>query len=168
MKTSFISRFAGILFALALTSGIAFSGNDYSGRGRNNAANATCVNRISGLTQKQKVQITDLRNNHQNAMNALREQRRSTTDLTQKDQIRKEMDTAVASHKSAVRALLNADQQAQFDQLPRNGNGQFGRNGNGQLARNANCQQYGNGQGRQWRGGGNGTCCGRGPGLNRN
>lgn len=154
MKTSFVSRFAGIFFALILTTGFAFSGNDYTGGGRNNTTNATCVNRISGLTQEQKDQITNLRNSHQSVMNDLREKRRSTTDLAQKDQIRKEMDTVVANHRNAVRGLLNADQQKQYDQLARNGSG----------------QQYGNGQGKQWRGSGSGNCsgCGRGYGRNRN
>lgn len=168
MKTNFSLRFAGIFFALLLTTTFAFSGNDYSGRGRNRGSNALCINRISGLTQEQKVQINDLRNNHQTVMDNLRQERRSTTDLNRKDQIGKQMDTQVSNHRNAMRALLNTDQQAQYDRLARNGNGEFGRRGNGPMGGTGNCLQAGNGQGRQWRGGANGTCCGRGFGRGRN
>jgi hypothetical protein len=146
MKTNFILRVAGIFMALLLTTGIAFSGNDYAGRGRNHLANGTCVSRISGLSQDQKDRITALETQHQTTMNELREQRRSTTDVSQKDQVRKQMDSQIDSHRNAVRAILNPDQQKQFDQLPRNG-------GN---------QGYGRGQGNQ--AGGSGNCTGRGNG----
>lgn len=168
MRTNFNLRFAGILLTLILTTELAFSGNDYFGRGRNRGANAVCVNRISGLTDAQNDQINNLRDNHQKLMDELHNQRRSTTDLAQKDQIRKQMDAEVATHRNAVRTLLTVDQQSQYDQFGRNGCGQFGRNRNGQLAQNGNRPRCGNGQGRQLRGGENAACSGRGFGRFRN
>ncbi len=146
MRTSLLNRFAGILLALTVTAVSAVSSNTFEGKGRNSAATANCINRISGLSQDQKDQITTLATQHQTAMNKLREKRQSTTDVSQKDQIRKQMDAQIESHRNAVRAILNADQQKQFDQLPRNG-------GN---------QGYGKGKGNQARGSGN--CTGRGNG----
>ncbi len=146
MNTNHLFRFAGILLALLVTAGSAVSSNNFDGRGRNRTTNATCVNQISGLTQDQKDRITAMATEHQTAMDKLRDERRSTTDVTRKDQIRQQMDTQVASHRNAVRALLNADQQKQFDQLPRNGG----------------TQGYGKGKGNQSRG--SGTCNGQGSG----
>lgn len=151
MKTSFNLRFAGIFMALILTAGIALSGNYNNGKGRNRSANATCVNRISGLTQDQKDKITALATSHQTAMNNFRDQRRSTTDLAQKDQIRQQMNTEVTNHRSAVRALLTPDQQQQFDQLPRSNGSQGAGYGQGNNSRgSAKCN-----------GGGQGNGCGR-------
>lgn len=168
MKTNFNLRFAGILLALFLTAEFAFSGNNYAVRGRNNPGNGTCINQITGLTQTQKDQMSELLKNHQQAMNNLREQRRSTTDLAQKDQIGKQMDTEVTNHRNAIRALLNEDQQKQFDQLVPAWKGQIGRGGKGTLARCGNGQGWRNGQGFRGRGNGNGRCCGCGFGRNNN
>ena len=147
MRTSLLNRFAGILLALTVTAGSAVSSNYFDGKGRNRAANATCVNRISGLSQDQKNQITALATQHQTAMNELREKRQSTTDMSQKDQIRQQMDAQIESHRNAVKAILNPDQQKQFDQLPRNGGNQGYGKGNGNQGRGSgNCTGQGNGR----------------------
>ena len=62
-------------------------------------------------------QINALETTHQATMAELREKRRSTTDATTKANIRTEMDTQVAKHRNDVKALLNAEQQKQYDQL---------------------------------------------------
>ncbi|HZL08977.1 MAG TPA: hypothetical protein VFC65_03180 [Prolixibacteraceae bacterium] len=143
MKTKRLNRFAWIFLALTVAALSAVSSNTVDGKGRNRTANATCINQISGLSQDQKDQITALATKHQAAMNELRENRQSTTDVTQKDRVRKQMDTQIESHRNAVKALLTADQQKQFDQIPRNGN------------RQQNCVNQGNSQR------GSGTCNGQ-------
>lgn len=146
MCTNRFKRFAGIFLILTVTAATAFPASYQQGKGRSRAGGVTCVNQVSGLSQDQKNQITTMETEHQSAMNVLREKRRSTTDAAQKDQIRKEMDTEVTTHRSAVRALLNPDQQKQFDQIPRNG-------GNQQ-------NSYTQGKGQR----GSGTCNGSGAG----
>ena len=126
MRTNISNRFAGILIALTVTAGSAVSSNIFEGRGRNNNATAVCVNQISGLSQDQKDRMTALITQHQSAIDDLREKRRSTTDIAQKDQIRKQMDTQVESHRNAVRTILNADQQKQYDQISKNIGGNRG------------------------------------------
>lgn len=145
MKTNRIKRFAGILLALTVTTST-FSASYLQGKGRNQTNGATCINRISGLSQEQKDKIISMKTAHQATMNTLRTKRQSTTDVAQKDQIRKEMDTEVASHRNSVRTVLNAEQQEQFDQTPRNAGSQ---------------QNYGNQRKGQR---GSGTCNGSGSG----
>lgn len=147
MRTNRIKRFAGIFLALTVTTATAFSASNPQGKGRNKANGGTCINQISGLSQDQKVQITTMETTHQATMNTLRDKRQATTDATQKDQIRKEMDTEVSTHRSAVRALLNADQQKQFDQIARNGGTQqnFSNQGKGQRS-SGTCNGSGSGR----------------------
>lgn len=137
MKKSRLNRFAWIFLALTVAAIAAVSSNIYQGK---STKNATCINQISGLSQEQKDQITSLGTQHQTAMTALREKRQATTDVNQKVQIRTEMDSQIQSHLNSAKAILNADQIAQFDQIARNGN-------SGQK-----CKGQGNGQR------GSGTC----------
>ncbi len=146
MRTSLLKRFAGIFLALFVTATVAVSSNNADGRGRNRTSGGSCVNSISGLNQEQKDQIISLNEGHQTAMNELREKRRSTSDLTQKDQIREQMNAQITTHKNAVKELLNANQQKQFDQIVGNGGSQ---------------QNYGK-QGKRRQG--SGTCNGSGSG----
>ncbi len=150
MKTSRLNRFAWIFLALTVAALSAVSSNISQNKGRNNSTNATCINQISGLSQDQKDRITAMETQHQSAMNDFREKRRSTADATQKDQIRMQMNSQVESHRNAVRAILNADQQKQFDQIARNGGAQqnCGNQGKGQRA-SGTCN--GSGAGRRGR-----------------
>ena len=147
MRTNRIKRFAGILLALTVTAASTFSANYSQSKGRNQSNKASCLNQISGLSQDQKNQIMTMESTHQATMNELRDKRQATTDNSQKAQIRHEMDTEVSTHRNAVRALLNADQQKQFDQIARNGGTQ------------QNCGKQG--KGRQGSGTWNGSGSGR-------
>jgi len=147
MKKNLLNRFAGIFLALIVTAGSAVSSNNLESKGRYNTTNAACINQISGLSQDQKDRITAMETQHQSVMNELREKRRSTTDITQKDQIRKQMDEQVGNHRNAVKAILNADQQKQFDQIPRNGGAQNFCNGKGNQTRGSGiCNGSGSGR----------------------
>jgi len=122
MKTSRLNRFAGILIALTLTSGIAISSNNPDGKGKNNGIEQqTCINSISGLSEYQKQRITSMEAQNQSAINDLQEKRRSATEKTQKEEIRKQMDKQIESHRNAVTSVLSADQQKQFLQFQTNG-----------------------------------------------
>ncbi len=58
---------------------------------------------------------------NQSAINDLQEKRRSATEKTQKEEIRKQMDKQIESHRNAVTSVLSADQQKQFLQFQTNG-----------------------------------------------
>lgn len=145
MKTSQFFRFAGIFTALILVTGVAISGNN---RGRFYQNNGQCINQISGLNQDQRTKITVLQQEHQKVMDELRQKRRSTTDFTQKEQVREEMNAEVLNYRNNVRSLLNASQQAQFDAF----------------ASSRGNQKNFTGQGGQRQGRGKGQGKGQGPG----
>jgi hypothetical protein len=153
MKTSRLNRFAGILIALILTSGVAISGNNPDGKGKNNGmAEQTCINSISGLSEYQKQRITEMETQNKTVLNDLQEKRRSATEKTQKEEIRKQTEKQAETHRNAVTSVLSADQQKQFLQFHTNGgiqNNQGQKQGMGK----------GNGQGK-----GNGSGKGRGNG----
>jgi hypothetical protein len=161
MRTRQLNRFMGAFIALTLTAGIAVSSNNFSGKGRNNTKNATCVNQISGLSQDQKTQMTSMESQHQATMNTLREKRQSTTEIAQKNQIRQEMDTQVNNHRNAVSALLNADQQKQLIQLRSNNSGKHQYRKGGDLQSQASVKEKGKGKGK---GDGSGKQKGKGNG----
>jgi hypothetical protein len=54
-------------------------------------------------------------------MEVLREQRRSTIDIEEKNSIRNQMLEAKVDHQNEVKALLNPDQQKQFDMIKAGG-----------------------------------------------
>ncbi len=149
MRTNLFNRFAGLLIVLSLTIGTVFANDYLQGKRRGNqASKPTCVNSISGLTQEQKDRITAMEQSHWKAMDELRQSRRSTTDTAKKAEIRKQMDARVAEHRNAVKGLLHADQQKQYDALHASG-------GNHQYQRGSGNTMAGNGQGLH-RGGGQG------------
>ncbi|MBW8330802.1 MAG: hypothetical protein K0M40_02185 [Prolixibacteraceae bacterium] len=156
MKTSRLNRFAGILIALTLTSGVTISGNNPDGKGKNNGmAQQTCINSISGLSEYQKQRITAMETQNQTAINDLQEKRRSATEKTQKEEIKKQMEKQAENHRNTVTSVLSADQQKQFLQFQTNGgiqNHQGQKQGMGK----------GNGQGK-----GNGSGKGRGNGMEK-
>jgi hypothetical protein len=158
MNTSKLSKFAWAFFALALTASTVF-GQGY--RNRNNVPNnqnQVCVNQITNLTDEQKTKIGELEISHQKEMTALREERQSTRDAIEKNEIRGTMLKTVKAHRETVRNVLTEDQQKQFELFNSNGNNDGNRNGNLRGR-----QQFG---GQQMFAGNCGNCC-RGKGMGR-
>ena len=155
MKTSRLNRVAWILIALNLAAGSAISSNNPDGKGKSNGvAQQTCINSISGLSEYQKERITAMETQNKTALNDLQEKRRSATEKTQKEEIRKQMDKQIESHRNAVTSVLSADQQKQFLQFQSSGNIQ-----NNQNQKQKQGMGKGNGHGK-----GNGSGKGRGNG----
>lgn len=131
MNISKLSKFAWAFFALALTTTTVF-GQGY--KNRNNAfvnENRVCLNQITDLTDDQISKIEKLEISHQKEMTALRENRQSTRDAIEKNEIRGTMLKTVKAHRETVRNLLTEEQQKQIDQLMTNRNNYGNRNGNG-------------------------------------
>ena len=84
-------------------------------------------------------------------MNELREKQRSAEGKTQKEEIKKQMEKQIETHRNAVTSVLSADQQKQFLQFQTYG-----------ARQNAQNQKQGAGNGK---GGGKGS--GNGPGGGR-
>lgn len=155
MKTSRLNRFAGLCLALILTAGVAVSGNNPDGKGRNSAvAQQTCIHSISGLSEYQKGRIIAMETQNQTVLNQLQEKQRSATEKDKKKEFKKQMDKQAENHRNAVTSVLSADQQKQFLQFQT-----FGANQNTQSQK----QGMGNGNG-QRKGSGNGSGGGRGNG----
>lgn len=154
MKISKLQKFAGVFFALALATTTLFA-QGYGNRNRvNNNQNVTCLEQISGLTEKQKTKIQEMEQKHQKEMVELRNSRRSTVDAIEKNEIRGEMLKKVQAHQTAVKSLLTADQQAQYNNLHAQRNnyqGNRGKNrgqnfaGNNRSGNRGNRAGYGNG-----------------------
>jgi len=118
MDTSRINRVAGLCLALILTAGITVSGINPDGKGRNSAvAQQTCINSISGLSEYQRGRIIAMETQNQTVMNELREKQRSAEGKTQKEEIKKQMEKQIETHRNAVTSVLSADQQKQFLQF---------------------------------------------------
>ncbi len=154
MKARHLHRLAGIFIALTLatTSLLAQGWRSYNRTLVQNIQTTTpCLNQISGLTEEQSAKITALITKHQETMNKLRNERRSATDVTKKEEIRAEMITKTESHRNEVRSLLTKEQQEQYDQLfTQAGNSNIqGGNGYQQGNNNALGRASGNRGGRQ-------------------
>lgn len=152
MKTSRFNRVAGLCFALTVTAGVAVSNNNFDGKERKSTPHVTCIHSISGLSEYQKQRITEMETQNKTAMIDLQEKRRSATEKTQKEEIKKQTEKQAETHRNAVTSVLSADQQQQFLQFQSSGgiqNNQNQKQGMGQ----------GNGQGK-----GNGSGKGRGNG----
>ncbi|MBV5314695.1 MAG: hypothetical protein JZU47_15445 [Prolixibacteraceae bacterium] len=147
MNTRRLNRFAGILIAITLSSGVAISGNNPDGKG---IPQQTCIHSISGLSEYQKGRIAVMEIQNQTAMNELREKQRSADGKTQKEEIKKQMDKQAETHRNSVTSVLSADQQKQFLQFQAKAANQNSQN-----------QKQGMGKGK---GHGNGSGKGRGNG----
>ena len=153
MKISKLHKFAGAFFALALATTTLFAQGYGNGNRVNNNQNGTCLEQISGLSDKQKTEIQSMEQNHQKEMAELRDSRRGTVDAIEKNEIRGEMLKKVAAHQKSVKNLLTADQQQEYDNLHAQRNnyqGNRGRNQGQQFAGNnrgghGNGANYGNG-----------------------
>lgn len=149
MNTNRVKRFAGLLVALTVATTTAISGNN-PGRVR---CNGTCFNQISNLSVDQKDQISKLRTEHQKNMDQLREKRRSTVDVSVKNQIGEEMNAENQKYRTIVKSLLTPDQQNQFTSQGKGknqgrGNGSCGK-GKGKGKGNGTGKAYGTGICRQ-------------------
>lgn len=151
MNTSKLKNIAWAFFALVLIA----SNVQAQGRGNGNVQkqNATCLEQITDLNEKQKTQILKLEENHQKEIDELRNNRRATVDASQKDEIRSEMLESVSAHQASVKNLLNADQQKQYELLHarsanfrnQNSGNQNGRGFQNYGRRGAGNQQYAQG-----------------------
>lgn len=120
-----------------LTSTTVFSQGWGNGNRNYQNQNGECLNRISGLTEKQQTQIQEMEDKHHEGMAEFRTKQRSTNNAIQKSELRTEMLKKVEAHRNSVKKVLTANQQKQYEQLHayrNNGhNQQFanGRRGNG-------------------------------------
>ena len=133
MKTSKLQKFAWVFFALTLAATTLFAQGWRNGNrayAQNNQI-TPCLTQISGLTEDQSAKISDLNEEHQEAMNELRIKRRSTVDPIEKNEIRGEMLKKVKAHREEVKGLLSEEQQKQYDQLYFRGNNYRNQRGNG-------------------------------------
>lgn len=114
MKTSKLRKLAWVFFALALGTTTVFAQGWKNGKNSNNNQNQACLNQISDLSEEQKTKIQEMESIHQKEMTVLRDERRSTVDAIEKNEIRGEMLKNVKSHQTAVRILLSEEQQNQY------------------------------------------------------
>lgn len=128
MKTSRLNRFAGIFLALIVTAGVAVSSNNPDGKGRNNSSQETCITSISGLSEYQKGRIIAMETQNQTVVNDLKEKQRAASGKTQREEIKKQMDNQLETHRNAVTSVLSADQQKQFLQFQTYGANQNSQN----------------------------------------
>ncbi len=152
MKISKLQKFAGVFFALALGTTTLFAQGYGNGNRGNNYQNGTCLEQISGLTEKQQTQIEEMEKSHQEGMAELRNSRRATTNAIEKNEIRGEMLKKVEAHRNEVKNILTEEQQKQYANLQSQRNNYQGNRGRGQRQQFANnnrggCQRNGNGYG---------------------
>jgi hypothetical protein len=161
MKTQKIRKLTLVFLTLVLTGSTLFAqgwrAGNRQGLGRNmnwtaDSIQPACVNLIQDLTDAQKEEITSLEAEHQKVMAELRNERRSTTDAIEKNEIRGEMLKQVKAHREEVRNLLNEEQKDEYDLLQATNKGR--RQGYAQGRRNAGrcggyAAGYGNGRGRR-------------------
>lgn len=115
MKTSKLSKFAWVVFALTFTTSTLLA-QGWGNRPRyNSGVVGTCIEQISDLTQDQKVTIQKLRDSHMETMSKLREERRSTSSITEKENIRNKMLTSVEAHHNAVKQILTEVQLKDYE-----------------------------------------------------
>ncbi len=150
MNTNRFKRFAGLLFALTVATTSAFAGNNPC---RNSMNRGSCISQISNLTTEQHEKFSALQTKHLNTMDQLRENRRSTTDVTRKTQIREEMDAEIQNYRNELKSFLAPDQQNQLMNSTQ-GKGKNQGKGNGSCG---NPKGKNNGKGKGQRSG-TGTC----------
>lgn len=155
MNISKLSKFAWAFFALVLGTATVF------GQGRRNANNVwnnqnqVCINQILDLSDDQKTKILEMNNIHQKEMAELRDERRSTIDEIEKNEIRGTMLKTVKTHREEVKSLLTESQQKQFGEFSGQGNNYHNRKGKGNFqgqkgfSGKQNC--YGRGNSRNFR-----------------
>ena len=106
-----------------------------NGRNCKSQQKNVCLN-IPNLTESQTTTINSLQTSHKQEMDVLREKRRNAQTTEEKDNIRKEMDNKILSHKNDVRKILDKDQLEYFNTNSRNNNSC---GNNGKRSGNGNC-----------------------------
>ena len=118
MKTRTILKAGLAIVILAFATG---SLSAYNGNGRNRAFQTSntvsCINQLPDLSEEQVTKITTLEKSHQGIMDALRIERRSTTDMNTKEEIRAKMINQRDLHRAEVNSLLTPVQQQVYAQL---------------------------------------------------
>ncbi len=121
MKTSKLQKLAWAFFALTLTATTVFSQGRNNGNRNFQNKDIICLEQISELSEQQKTQITAMEKSHQETMDKFRKERRSTTNLLEKNEIRGEMLKSVETHRNSVKNLLTENQQKEYDLLHASG-----------------------------------------------
>ena len=121
-----------------------------------------CVTKLKGLTTQQVEKINKLEEQHQQVMDGLRTERRSTTNVMEKDKIRAKMLAQKEAHHLQLKDVLTAEQWAEFESLHqagygngqgryasnnRNGGGRGNGSGSGHHSGNGGCKNSGRGNG---------------------
>lgn len=117
MKTSKLSKFAWVFFALALGNTTVFSQGFGNQNNRFSNQEKPCLTQISDLSEDQKNKIMELESGHQLNMAELRNERRSAPNAEEKNEIRDEMLLQVGQHQTEVKNLLTDVQQKEYDLL---------------------------------------------------
>ena len=150
MKTSKLQKFAWVFFALATATTTVFAQGWRNGNNVNNRQKLACLEQITDLSESQKTKIKELEKVHKEEMAELRENRRSTADEIEKNDIRGKMLRNVKAHREEVKNLLNEEQQKQYDQLFSGTTNYRNQRGNGNFRGCWQCQGrqgFGRGQG---------------------
>ncbi len=122
MKISKLSKFAWVIFALASGNSPIFAQGFGHQNNRSFSSGEPCLTQISDLSADQKDKILEMGNVQQETMAELRNERRATTDFTEKQEIRDKMLARVEEHQSEVKNLLTENQQKEYDLLHYRGN----------------------------------------------
>lgn len=117
MKISKLSKFAWAFFALALGNTTVFSQGFGNQNNRFLNQEKPCITQISDLSADQKNKILELENAHQKTIAQLRNERRSTVDFNEKEEIRDKMLLRIEEHQTEVKNLLTENQQKEYDLL---------------------------------------------------
>jgi Spy/CpxP family protein refolding chaperone len=135
-----------VLLVLAVIMSVSI--NSWAQRGhRMGRGNSCCLN-ITGLTEKQKTEIADLKQQHRKEMDAFRAEWRQSAAYAAREVHQAEVSKKVTAHRDAVRKLLNEDQQRVFDNPRSSGGRNFGKaNGRG-MGRGVLCRGNGVQRGR--------------------
>lgn len=152
MKNSKLVKLAWVFIALMASSTSIFAQGWGNGARANGGQNLMCLDYLSNLTENQKTKIEELEKSHQQTMAQFRNERRSTTDLAEKDEIRDEMLEKVNAHRAQVKNLLTDEQKKEYDLLHARGNN-FGKQkakGNRGMAGRGNGAGYGRRCGRNF------------------
>lgn len=115
-KIGFVWIFIALMLSVTVVSAQGWRTGRSAG---NNIGNrqGMCVNMLADLTTEQKEKISQLVNAHQEAIDELRTEQRSTIDPVKKNEIREEMLQKVQAHRNEVRNLLTDEQQKQLSTL---------------------------------------------------
>ena len=145
MKKEVIFRFVSrtkILYLLILMGLIQLPYLNAQNQQKGNGA--CCYNNIPTLTEQQKTKIADLNKKHFDEMDVLRDKKRNSSTVAEKDEISKQMADKCSKHRDEVRNLLDENQKQYFDK-------KYSGKGNYCCGMNKKCR--GKGRGNRYRNG---------------